>query len=569
MIKRFIAFYKPHKLIFTLDMIAAFTISLCDISFPIITRSILNDFIPNKQLNLLVTFSLALLLIYFIKMLLNFFVQYYGHIMGVKMQADMRFKIFQHLQKLPISYYDENETGVIMSRIINDLMDISELAHHGPEDLFISVVTVLGSFFYLCTISIELTCIIFLGIPLIIFFSYKMRNKMNESFSLARVEVGKVNATLENSISGIRVSRAFGNAIYEEAKFMSGNDKFSKAKAISYKVMGYFYSGNGFIIDALNVLVLIVGGIYTYNGVINYADLVTYMLFINLFINPIKKLTNFAEQYQNGMSGFQRYCEIIDEPLEEEIIDGLQLNDIKGNIEISDVSFNYVEGVDILNNITLSIKEKTTLALVGDSGGGKSTICSLIPRFYNIDGGSIKIDGIDIKDIQLNNLRSHIGMVSQDVFLFNSSIRNNVLYGKLNATEEEMIEACKKANIHEFICSLEYGYDTQVGERGVKLSGGQKQRIAIARVFLKNPKIIILDEATSALDNYTERVIQSSLEELTKDKTTIVVAHRLSTIRNADQIAYISDGEVKEIGSHEELISKNGVYKQLYDNQFS
>lgn len=568
MIRRFISYYKPHKRLFILDMLAAFVIAICNLFYPVITRDMINNYIPNKQLNLLITFAIVLLCIYVVKMLLSYFVQYYGHLVGVYMQADMRRQMFRHLQKLPFSYYDEHETGNIMSRMIHDLMDISELAHHGPEDIFISTVMIIGSFLYLCTINWQLTCIIFVFIPFLIFYAMKTRKRMSDAFMQSRVETGEVNASLETSIAGIRVAKAFTNAAYEEKKFQKGNNAFVKARSAAYKAMGYYFSGTGFIIDLLNVVVLIAGGIYTYYGIINYGDFVAYLLFINLFIDPIKKLINFTEQLQSGMTGFQRFCEMIDEPIEKEPENKKEIKDLKGDILFNNVSFQYKEERKILQNINLHVKQGAKVALVGPSGGGKTTLCHLIPHFYSVTSGQIKIDGHDIDTLSLTSLRKNIGIVQQDVFLFTGSIKENIAYGNLEASDEEIIEAAKKANIHEDIIRMKDGYDTQIGERGIKLSGGQKQRLSIARVFLKNPSILILDEATSALDNATEIYIQEALDELCKGRTTIVVAHRLSTIRNADEIIVIMDGSIYEQGTHEALLTKDGIYKNLYESQF-
>ncbi|MEG0981306.1 MAG: ABC transporter ATP-binding protein [Erysipelotrichaceae bacterium] len=568
MLKRFIAYYKPHRLLFTLDMIAAFFVAVCDLFYPMITRNMLNDYIPNKNIKLLLTFALVLIGIYILKMLLGYFVQYYGHLVGVYMQADMRKEVFSHLQKLPFSYYDEHETGNIMSRMINDLMDISELAHHGPENIFVSVVMMIGAFFYLCTINVMLTIIIFIFIPILIYFSMFMRKRMSDAFMVSRVKIADVNANLENSISGIRVSKAFTNQAFEEEKFQAGNHAFVKARETAYKAMAQFFSGTAFIIDLLNVVVLLAGGIYTYQGIINYGDLVAYMLFINMFISPIKKLIDFMEQYQNGMTGFKRFCELIDEKIEEENPNAITLTKVKGEIIFDHVDFNYGDGKEVLKDINLHIKPGEKLALVGPSGGGKTTICHLIPHFYKLDAGSIKIDGTNICDLSYSSLRSNIGIVQQDVFLFSGSIRDNIAYGDLNASEEDIILAAKRANIHEYIETLVDGYDTNIGERGIKLSGGQKQRLSIARVFLKNPSILILDEATSALDNTTEVLIQDALNELCIGRTTIVVAHRLSTIKNADEIVVIMDGEIQEKGTHEQLLTKKALYYELYHSQF-
>lgn len=568
MIKRFIQYYKPHKRLFILDMTAAFFISICDLSYPIITRGILNDYIPNQQLRSVVVAAILLLVIYLLKCLLAYFVQYYGHLVGVYMQADMRRDVFNHLQKLPFSYYDEHETGTIMSRMINDLMDISELAHHGPENLFISSIMMIGAFIYLCTINVQLTVIIFIFIPILIYFAIKMRAKMTEAFTEARVKIGEVNANLENSISGIRVSKAFTNAEYEEEKFQAGNNAFKRAREKSYKAMAQFHSGTGLIVDLLNVVVILAGGIYTYFGVIEVADFVAYMLFINMFVSPIRKLIDFVEQLQSGATGFSRFCELMDQKPEQESKDARNLDRVEGHIRFDNVNFTYSDGKEVLHDINLDIPAGKTVALVGPSGGGKTTICHLVPRFYQLETGTISIDDINIENISYESLRKNIGIVQQDVFLFTGTIRENIAYGRLDASEEEIIQAAKRANIHDYVMQLEHGYDTQIGERGVKLSGGQKQRLSIARVFLKNPAILILDEATSALDNATEILIQGALDELCKGRTTLVVAHRLSTIKNADEIVVITDHGIEERGTHEELLENNKLYTMLYNSQF-
>lgn len=570
MIKRFIAYYKPHKFLFFADMFAAFLIACSDVVYPIITRNILNIYIPNSQMRSIIYAAIFLLGMYLVKMFLQFFMDYYGHLVGVRMQADMRRDLFMRLEKMPFSFFDENETGTIMSRMVNDLMDLSELAHHGPEDLFFSFAILIGAFIYLCTINVSLTLIIFVFVPIIAIFSIKKRKKMHEAFLESRKKVGVINATLENSLTGIRVAKAFTANEYEEAKFEDGNIGFVKARQKAYKVMAQFFSGNFFIINLLNLTVLIAGSFFIYYGQIGYGDFVAYVMFVNMFITPIRTLTNFVEQFQNGMTGFQRFIEIIDEPIEEDREGAIDLTDIKGEINFENVSFSYSESTEILKDINLKIEPGQTLALVGPSGGGKTTLCHLIPHFYRITEGDIKIDGTSIKDIKLESLRKSIGIVQQDVFLFNGTIRENILYGKLDATEEEVIEAAKRANIYDYVQTLEEGFDTNIGERGVKLSGGQKQRLSIARVFLKNPPILVLDEATSALDNTTELLIQGALNELCKGRTTIVVAHRLSTIKNADEIAVVIHGKIEEKGSHDKLMEKeNGIYKQLYDAQFS
>ena len=565
MIRKFISYYKPYKKIFFLDIFAAFIVSACDLVYPMMTRTLVNDSIPNKDIRMLIVFACALLVIYFIKAACGYFMQYYGHVMGVYMQSDMRKDMFMRLQKLPNTYFDNNKTGDLMSRMMNDLMEISELAHHGPEDLFISAVMIIGSFIVLCTINIPLTLIIFAFIPFIVFFTWKQKHRMKSVFMETRVETSAVNSNLENSLSGIRITKAFVSHKHEIKKFERGNNKFINARRRSYKVMGQYFAGVGFGIDILDYISLIAGGVFTYFNLINLGDFFAYLLYIKLFTQPIKKLVNFMEQYQNGMTGFRRFINIVDEKVEK---DGtIELKDVLGEIEFDDVHFSY-EDNNILNGINLNIEAGKMLALVGPSGGGKTTFCNLIPRFYDVSKGNITIDNKSIYDITLESLRKNIGIVQQDVFLFTGTIKENILYGDHSASDEEVIEAAKRANIHEFIMSLPNGYETYIGERGVKLSGGQKQRISIARVFLKNPPILILDEATSALDNTTEYMIQKSLEELCKGRTTIVVAHRLSTIKNADEILVLTENGIEEKGSHEELLNKGGLYKELYESQF-
>ena len=565
MLKRFIRYYKPYKKLFILDLLAAFLVSACDLFYPMITRNIINDVIPNKQIKLLFVFAIVLTLIFLIKAGLNYFMQYWGHVVGVRMQADMRRDLFDKLQDMPNKYFDNNKTGVIMSRIINDLLDISELAHHGPEDLFISLVMLVGSFIILCTINVPLTIITFAIIPFLLFYTIHKRNKMKKAFKETRVKTGEVNATIENSISGVRVTKSFGNKAYEMEKFDKSNGIFKKAREHAYKAMAEYFSGMFFLVDMLELIVLIAAGYFTYLGKINVGDFAAYLLYIKMFLQPIRKLINFNEMFQNGMSGFERYEEIMNEENEKEIPNAKDLKDVKGKITIKDVTFRYDNKESILENFNLDIEAGKMVALVGPSGGGKTTICNLIPRFYDYESGQIFIDDVDISTVTLKSLRENIGIAQQDVFLFTGTIKENIMYGNPNATDEEVIEAAKNACLHDFIMGLEDGYDTFIGERGVKLSGGQKQRISIARVFLKNPAILILDEATSALDNVTEYEIQKALEELSKDRTTLVVAHRLSTVKNSDEIVVLTDKGIEERGTHEELIKLGGVYSNLHN----
>ena len=566
MFKKFISYYRPYKKLFFMDLFSAFMVALIDLVYPMLTRNIINDVVPNKNIKMLFVFCIVLLTIFVIKAGLNFFMQYYGHVVGVRMQGDMRREVFVHLQKLPSKYFSDNKTGNIMSRIINDLMDVSELAHHGPEDLFVSLVMLVGSFSLLSFINFKLTLIIFSFVPLIVIFSIFQRKKMLNAFKETRVKTGEVNSVLENSISGIRVTKSFVNEKSELNKFNKANRLFKRAREDAYKKMGEFFSGTYFLVDILELVALIAAGYFTFKDFITVGDFVAYVLYVKMFIQPIRKLINFTEQLQNGMSGFHRFDELLNTEIEKQSTNAVELKNVIGNIEIQNLSFRYDEsGKYVFKNFNLSIDAGKTIALVGPSGGGKTTICNLIPRFYDFEEGDIKIDGRSVKDFTLESLRENIGIVSQDVFLFTGTIRDNIIIGNPNATDEQIYDACIKSSIHDFIMSLPEGYNTFVGERGLKLSGGQKQRISIARVFLKNPRIMILDEATSALDNIIEREIQLSLEELSKGRTNIVVAHRLSTIQNADEIILINGDGIVERGTHEELIKANGIYRHLYD----
>ena len=568
MLKRFLHYYKPHKKIFTLDMIASFIVALIAVLYPMITRTMLNDLIPEKKYDWIIIAGVGLLLLYFIRMLLNFFIQYGGHMMGVRMQSEMRRDLFCHLEKLPFSFYDNHETGKIMSRLTSDLFDVVELAHHGPETVLISSVSVIISFAYLASINIWLTLIVFACVPFLLIVSFVTRGKMKEAFAEGRKSNAVINAAVESSISGIRVTKAFTNSEKEAEKFEVGNKMFREANRKSYKAMGIFHSSSTFVTDVFNVVVLIAGGIFLYNEQINFADYSAFIVSINLFISPINTLIRFMEQFQNGFAGFSRFIEVMDMEPELDKDGAGEVARLDGEIEFRGVTFGYDENRPVLHDLSLKIGKGKTFALVGPSGGGKTTICHLIPHFYDITSGEILIDGKEIHDITLASLRRNIGIVQQDIYLFNASVRENILYGRLDATEEEVIEAAKRANIHDYIMSLEEGYDTVIGERGIRLSGGQKQRLCIARVFLKNPPILILDEATSALDNTTEILIQEALDELCVGRTTIVVAHRLSTIKNADEIAVISDGIIKEQGTHDALVNLGGLYAKLNAGQF-
>ncbi len=568
LLKRFVSYYKPHKKLFAMDMTAALLVSAIGVVYPIITRTMLNTLIPERNYRMIVILGLTLLALYFVKMCLNYFIQYEGHMMGVYMQARMRTDLFAHLETLPYSFYDTHETGKIMTRMTNDLFEVVELAHHGPENIIISVLSIVISFTYLSTIDIRLTLIIFACVPFLLLISYSLRKKMRKAFRDSRSAIAEINASMESSISGIRVTKAFTNAEKEKEKFEVGNSKFQKARKAAYSAMGRFFSGNTFVTDIFNVVVLIAGGFFLYNGQIRFGDYSAFIVSVNMFIAPVMTLINFMEQFENGITGFERFCEIMDAKPETDRPDAKDAGQLEGHIEFRDVSYAYDEDKNVLRHVNLDIEKGKTYALVGPSGGGKTTICHLIPHFYDVESGEILLDGKEIHGLTLESVRRNIGIVQQDIYLFNDSMRENIRYGKLDATDGEIELAAKRANIHDYIMSLPNGYDTNIGERGVRLSGGQKQRLSIARVFLKNPPILILDEATSALDNTTEILIQQALDELCRGRTTLVVAHRLSTIKNADEIAVVSDGRITELGTHEELMAKKGTYYDLYQLQF-
>ena len=569
LIKRFLPYYKQYLKIFIMDLVASFLIAAIGMGYPLITQAMMEDFIPNKKIDYIAIFGVLLLVVYLLRAGLRYFIQKYGHIMGVHIQADMRKDLFTKLERLPYSYFDNHETGKIMSRMTNDLFDISELAHHGPENLFIASFTILGSFIYLMFINWILGLIVFTIIPLLAIITVHFRKKMKAAMKESKIAIAEINSQVESSVSGIRVTKAFTNNELEGKKFDKYNNNYITARKKVFDSMAKYFATSEFITDFSNIIVLIGGGIFLYYDLIDFADYSLFIISINLFLQPINKLIFFTEQLENGAAGFRRFLEIIDEKEEYEEEGKEILTSPKGHIEFKNVSFSYNDdNKKVLNHINLDIKEGQSIALIGPTGGGKTTICHLIPKFYKINEGEILLDDKNIYDFTLDSLRDNIGIVQQDVFLFNGTIKENIAYGNSDATDEEIIEAARKANILDYVNSLEHGFDTNVGERGVKLSGGQKQRISIARAFLKNPSILILDEATSALDNTTELLIQNALSELIKGRTTIIVAHRLSTIKNVDKIFVVSNGSIVESGSHDELIKKNGIYHKLYSSQF-
>lgn len=569
--KKFISYYKPYKMLFFTDMFFALLVSGITLLYPLIVRYITNTVLIEYEIAeaipILVKLAIGMLLLAIIEYLSNYYIAYKGHIMGAKIEFDMRNEIFEHYQKLSFSFFDNKKTGRLMSRITTDLFDITELSHHGPEDLLISIIKFLGAFIILLNVNVPLTIIVFIFIPIMFVFAMKVKNKMNKAFRVNRERIADINAQIEDNLSGIRVVKSFANEHIEMEKFHRGNERFIESKDRSYRTMALFHSGLGFFISLINVSVIIGGGYLIVNKVISIGDLLTFLLYINNLIEPVRKLINFTEQFQNGITGFDRFMEIVDiEPDIADSEDAKEMKNVKGNIHFENVTFKYEDASeDVFSNVNLSVEAGDYMALVGPSGVGKTTMCSLIPRFYEVSSGRILIDGEDIRNIKLNSLRSNIGIVQQDVYLFAGTIFENIQYGKPAASKEEVIEAAKKANAHDFIMELPDGYDTYTGQRGVKLSGGQKQRLSIARVFLKNPPILIFDEATSALDNESEKVVQDSLEKLASNRTTFVIAHRLTTIQNAKNILVLTEEGIKEKGTHEELLERNGVYASLYN----
>ena len=569
-LKIFFSYYKPHIGLFIADMICAFFIAAIDVAFPMFSRYALNTLIPNHQLKTFLTLVVILLAGFGFRWICNWFVNYWGHIFGNRVEQDMRRDVFDQLEKLPFSFYDTNRTGKIMSRATTDLFEITELAHHGPEDFSIAVLTILGSFFLLLKIRWELALIVIISLPIMILIVITSRRGFSKTSIRVKEATAEINASLESSISGIRVTKGFVNEDFERERFSRHNIEYSKAKQNRFRYMGFFHSNIDLCNNMLSLLVLAAGGYYIMKGKMTLPDLIAANLFIASFTAPIRKLTNFVEQFITGMAGFKRFLEIMrTDPEPADSPDAVEILSARGNITFRNVNFSYTQDFPILTDVNLDIRAGEKFALVGASGGGKTTICNLIPRFYEITGGSISLDGIDIHKIKKNSLRSQIGIVQQDVFLFAGTIRENIAYGKPNASQEEIELAARRAEIHEDIMKMPKGYDSIVGERGIKLSGGQKQRVSIARCFLKNPPILILDEATSALDTATEIKIQHAFDELSRGRTTLVIAHRLSTIKNADKIAVVNDHGIVELGTHEELMAKQGEYYKLQSAQLA
>ncbi len=566
MLRRFVSYYKPYKKLFILDLICALFIAAVDLLYPLVSKHALNTVLPTGAYRAFYIWMGILVAAYLLKGLFQFVVAYWGHMLGVYMETDMRRDLFGHLQKLSFRFYDKHRTGQLMSRVISDLFEVVELAHHGPEDLFISAVTLVGSLIILFTIRWELALVITLLVPLLIGFTIMRRTHMGASSRKVKEKIAIINSDIESSITGVRTAKAFTNEAYEMQKFTTGSDAYRTARRGFYKQMGIFAAGTDVITNLLNVAVIAAGGLLIIGKKLEYVDLLVFTMYISSFLTPIRKLANFIEQYTTGMAGFIRFQELM--AVQPEIADDPDAQPLRcegGHIQLKNVSFHYDEGVEVLQGIDLSIPAGKTLALVGPSGGGKTTLCHLIPRFYDLIDGEITIDGQDIRQVTLRSLREQVGIVQQEVMIFAGTVMDNIRYGRLDATDEEVIEAAKKAEIHDAILAMPDGYHTYVGERGIMLSGGQKQRVSIARIFLKNPPILLLDEATSALDTVTEAHIQAALEKLSEGRTTLVIAHRLSTIRNADLIAYIDGEGIRELGTHRELLEKGGYYARLHE----
>ncbi len=564
----FLSYYKPHLKLFILDMACALGIALVDLAFPAASRTALNELLPQNLFTAFFTVMALLLAAYALRSVMYFIVTYWGHMMGVRIEADIRRDLFGHMQDLSFSFYDKNRTGQLMSRATNDLFEITELAHHGPEDLFISAVTLIGAFCMMVSIQWKLALIVFAVVPIFVVFTVVQRRRMVRASVRVKQNMAGINGQLESAISGMRTAKAFASEGQEEEKFRAANEQFKGAKRDYYRAMGIYHAGLEFALPAMNVLTVAAGGFFIMRGEMDFVDLVTFTLYISTFLTPVRKLAAFVEQFLNGMAGFKRFVELMRvEPAVQDAPGAREMGPAKGDILVDDVSFHYEDGPAVLDHVSIHIPQGETVAVVGPSGGGKSTLCQLVPRFYDVTGGRILVDGQDVREVTQRSLRQNIGIVQQDVFLFAGTILENIRYGKPDATEAEVVEAAKRAEIYDDIMSMPEGFQTYVGERGVMLSGGQKQRVSIARIFLKNPPILILDEATSALDSVTEARIQSAFDELAKGRTTLIIAHRLSTIRSAHRIIVVDDNHILEEGTHEELLERGGEYAQLYNAQ--
>jgi len=564
----FLGYFKNHKKLFAIDVGCAVGIAAIDLAFPLVTRSALYDLLPNQLYRTFFTIMIAVVASYVLRSFLNFIVAYYGHTFGIRVEADIRRDLFRHMQDLSFDYYDQNRTGKLMARLTSDLFELTELAHHGPEDLLTSVLTIFGALYVMGSIRWQLAVIVAATIPVFLAVVMTMRRRMARASAAAKEKTGHINQEIESSLSGVRTAKAFANEATESARFNAANEQFKTSKREFHKAMGMFHSSVEFFLCSLNVIIVGVGGYYVMRGEMDYRDLITFNLYIASFVSPMRKLSGFSEMFANGFAGLNRFVDVMrTEPTIQDKPDAVELKDVQGRICVDHVSFAYEGDLDVLHEVTVEVTPGETIAIVGPSGGGKTTLCQLIPRFYDVDSGSISIDGLDIRDVTQKSIHENIGIVQQDVFLFADTVFENIRYGKPDATMEEVIEAAKKAEIYEDIQAMPEGFNTYVGERGTLLSGGQKQRIAIARIFLKNPPILILDEATSALDSVTEAKIQRAFDNLAVGRTTLIIAHRLSTIRNANRIVSIAEGVITECGTHEELVGTGGVYAQLYTTQ--
>lgn len=569
MIKRFFSYYKPHKKLFTIDFSSAIVVALLELAFPLAVSWFIDDLLPDENWSMIVSVGIGLLALYLLSMFLQYIVNYWGHMLGINIETDMRQQLFQHVQKQSFRFFDNTKTGHIMSRVTNDLFDIGELAHHGPEDAFIAIMTFVGAFWIMLTVNVQLALVTFLVVPFLVWLITYCNIHMNKAWTRMYGVIADINARVEDSVSGARVVQSFTNEKFEVERFTTNNKKFRIAKLAAYKVMSYTSAGMYMMTRLFVLIVLVYGAWLSFKGVLSYGELVLFVLYVNVLFKPIDKISALMELYPKGMAGFKRFTELIDSiPEVQDKADAIAVGSLSGDIAFENVSFAYDHSKQVLKNINLNIHAGETVAFVGPSGAGKTTICSLIPRFYDVDEGSIKIDGMDLRGMTKHSLRSNIGIVQQDVFLFTGTLKENIAYGKLDATDEEIVEAARQAHLEDFIQSLPDGYETQIGERGLKLSGGQKQRLAIARMFLKNPPILILDEATSALDTETELIIQNALNELAKNRTTLIIAHRLATIRNADRIVVVTEDGIAEEGGHDELIRRGGIFAHLHGVQY-